>query len=104
MTSEPTLDQQRDAWFAARAIEDARKNKAHREARRLVRLNNIEKPTCECLSTHQIEMHHIDYDRPYLVAFMCRRCHANEHHGNLQRAYRLYDLREMGQEQKAQAA
>lgn len=54
-------------------------------------------------------MHHIDYDRPYLVAFMCCRCHSNEHHGNLKRHYRLYDLVEIAaektaREQKAGAA
>lgn len=91
-------------WGAPPSVEDARKFKSQQAASKFARLNKIEKPTCECLSTNQVEMHHIDYDRPYIVAFMCHRCHMAEHAGSLQRAYRLYDLVEMVQEQKARAA
>lgn len=99
-----TYEQHHEFWGVPKTPVEARKHKSQQIASKFARLNKIEKPSCECLSTHQIEMHHIDYERPYLVAFMCRRCHANEHAGNLQRPYRLYDLVEMVQEQKARAA
>lgn len=33
---------------------------------------------CECGSTN-VEMHHVDYDKPLQVVWMCRKCHL-EHH------------------------
>lgn len=68
--------------------------RARKIARRLFNALGVERPACECLSTKRVEMHHPDYSRPWLVGFLCARCHSNEHHGNLQRPYRLYDLRE----------
>jgi hypothetical protein len=59
----------------------------------LFRVLRIPRPACECLSKRQIEMHHVDYSQPWLVAFLCHRCHCLEHFGKLLRSYRLYDLR-----------
>lgn len=57
--------------------------------------NKIERPPCECGSAARTVMHHIDYSRWFIVAFLCRRCHSREHAGELPRPYRIYDLREM---------
>lgn len=47
---------------------------------------------CGAGKTH---MHHVDYDQPYLVAFLCPTCHRHEHTGHLELAFELHDLRDL---------
>lgn len=70
-----------------------RQHRAQKIANALLKGMELVRPACECLSTKLTMMHHIDYDRPWLVAFLCPKCHSHEHHGMLKRAYRLHDLR-----------
>lgn len=62
-------------------------------ASRLFGPMTVDRPPCECGSTQRTVMHHPDYGRPWLVGFLCQRCHRREHRGSLPRSFRIYDLR-----------
>lgn len=88
------FDSHRKRWFADLARTEAMKTRARKESLRLMRLSGFVRPlACECLSSRQVEMHHPDYSQPWLVAFLCCRCHVLEHKRNLQRPFHLHDLR-----------
>jgi hypothetical protein len=49
---------------------------------------------CPCGAT-KVHMHHVDYDQPYLIAFLCVTCHRREHTGKLAHKFELHDLRDL---------
>lgn len=81
-------------WWEAEKAKDEQKERARAITAKFMRDNFIRKPACECLVT-KTQVHHVDYDRPLIVAFLCLRCHAAEHSGRLQRAFRIHDLMEL---------
>lgn len=52
----------------------------------------IERPSCPC-GNPKTEIHHPNYDNPFEVAFLCKRCHVAEHQGKLWFKIIVVDLR-----------
>lgn len=54
---------------------------AHNQAHSALRRGEIKKQVkCAiCGNTAHLEMHHADYDKPYQVAWLCRKCHSKLH-------------------------
>lgn len=67
--------------------------KAHTGAGVFIKRWRIARLACECGSEKPSDAHHHDYSRPYVVAFLCPRCHKDAHNKGLR--YRLYDLRNL---------
>jgi len=65
----------------ARGIPDPVKQRARWKAQRARRDGKIVKPVaCEvCLRERRLHMHHDDYSKPLVVAFLCVDCHALRH-------------------------
>lgn len=63
--------------------EQERKNNARRILNHAVDHGEIPKPdNCSvCGASGRIEGHHLDYDRPWDVIWLCRRCHRKEPRG-----------------------
>lgn len=56
------------------------KDNARSKAGRYKRRGLLQPLPCEtCGTTVKVEMHHIDYRYPLIVAWMCRPCHLAEH-------------------------
>lgn len=57
-----------------------KKQKTRQKTKQLIAQGKIKKRPCEkCGSRQDIQVHHYDYDDPYKIAFLCRRCHRLEH-------------------------
>ncbi len=89
----PETDDER-AWWEAEKAKHQHKERSRAITAKFMRENFIRRPACECLAP-RTQVHHIDYDRPLIVAFLCVRCHNDEHHGRLERHYRIHDLQEL---------
>lgn len=44
-----------------------------------VRRGIIKKRPCEHCGAKKVDCHHVDYDQPFVVLWLCRRCHWIEH-------------------------
>lgn len=88
MSNRPQRWSMRRGWDPADAQE-----RAHSLVGNFFKKLKLQRIPCECGSTEVPHTHHIDYERPWLVAFLCPKCHSHEHRGLLKRAYRLHDLR-----------
>ena len=67
--------------------ENREKKNAQSKLRRAVKSGRIVRPsTCEhCGVTGQIDAHHHDYAQPFLVSWLCEKCHRLVHVGRLHR-------------------
>lgn len=45
----------------------------------LIRRGRIKRQPCQCCGAQNSQCHHLDYDKPTLVGWLCRECHAAEH-------------------------
>ncbi|PTQ72744.1 hypothetical protein [Celeribacter persicus] len=52
---------------------------AHLAVGAALRHGVIERKPCECCGDPKTEAHHPDYDRPYDVQWLCRKCHKALH-------------------------
>jgi len=52
---------------------------AHLTVQNAMRLGVIERKPCEVCGDPKTDAHHDDYDRPYVVRFLCRRHHKAHH-------------------------
>lgn len=60
---------------------DLKKEKCRRATRAAIKRGELTAPACcqRCGAKDALEIHHINYDFPLWVLFLCRKCHANEH-------------------------
>lgn len=59
--------------------EHAFKNKARKITNSLIRAGKIKRKPCVVCGDKKSETHHIDYNKPDKVKFLCKKCHAEEH-------------------------
>lgn len=52
---------------------------AHRATASAIRAGLLEKKPCEQCGEAKVDAHHSDYNRPLLVQWLCRKCHAGLH-------------------------
>lgn len=55
------------------------KNIARRAVRTGVESGRIVKQPCAFCGKEQVEAHHLDYKKPLLIVWLCRKCHTAEH-------------------------
>ena len=57
------------------------KENAHKKVARAIKVGKLVKPTvCSiCPSTEKIEGHHDDYDYPFIIRWLCQKCHLDHH-------------------------
>lgn len=62
-----------------------KKKRANMEISKAIRNNRIKKPeNCKICGLHKdLVAHHMDYDKPLKVIWVCRRCHSKIHYGKL---------------------
>ncbi len=75
----------KDQWSILKLIEKRDRDKARFKVNRLFerKIINLEKKCQKCGSTEQIEFHHNDYTKPYIVNMLCKKCHLDFHNGNI---------------------
>lgn len=69
----------------------SRQQAVREETRRIFKEMRFPRLPC-CCGELKVDQHHVDYDRPELIAFLCRRCHSAEHHGRLRRSFYVWNL------------
>ena len=69
-------------YARAKAIEYSGRNRVRSKTRRAVAKGVIEKRPCENCGSLEAEIHHYDYNRPMLVSWLCKKCHAEWHRDN----------------------
>lgn len=50
-------------------------NRIRWRANRFLKYYGISRPTCQMCNGDNSQMHHPDYSNPFLVNFLCRKCH-----------------------------
>lgn len=68
--------------MAARSVVRANAKKARRMALAFLKKHRIPRPHCPC-GAPGAHMHHVDYSKPYEVAFLCERHHMVEHQARM---------------------
>lgn len=70
------------------------KNNARYKVNRFVerKLPNLKKKCQVCNSEKNIEFHHVDYSKPYLVNLLCKECHVKYHNNTLGKTPKAMDL------------
>lgn len=56
------------------------RNRARNKLYKAVMAGRVVRQPCERCGNHESHAHHSDYTKPLSVIWLCRRCHANEHH------------------------
>lgn len=77
--------------------EDSRRLSCRNKTRRFINLTGVSRPACGC-GIARTHAHHVDYGQPMLVAFLCHRCHADEHGGRRNGPLVVHDLRDLAVE------
>lgn len=57
--------------------------KANQKLNYFVRTRNPEKPPCFICDNPNVEAHHVDYNKPLLVCWLCRNCHRRADTGEI---------------------
>jgi hypothetical protein len=73
----------------SRSKADKKKHYVNAIARRALKSGRIIKRPCHFCGKPEVEMHHVDYDQPLLVYFLCTVCH--KRHEAMVRATRIPD-------------
>lgn len=68
--------------MAMPAKEKRRRDRCRLLSRRLERDGVLVRQPCEKCGKAEVQMHHEDYDRPDVVAWLCQRCHVRHHFGD----------------------
>ena len=63
------------AWRA----EDRRRQHAHAEVRKAIKLGTLRKKSCVRCQSEKSLAHHEDYDKPLDVMWLCQPCHKQRH-------------------------
>jgi hypothetical protein len=68
-------------WRRSHSLTDAqrRKDNARSKAGVYKRRGILTPLPCEDCGSTEVEMHHIDYNYPLIVAWLCRPCHLSHH-------------------------
>lgn len=59
--------------------EKRKRRKARGDANHAIRDGKLIRKPCEACGRNDAQMHHHDYDKPFDVRWLCRRCHWDEH-------------------------
>ncbi len=59
--------------------EDRRKSRCRAFTRVQISRGEIVRGPCECCGNEKSQAHHVDYDNPWLVFWLCKECHKKEH-------------------------
>lgn len=59
-----------------RAEVNRKRNLVRYQTNNYLKRHDILKPWCQICGETKTQMHHVDYDDPYLINFLCQDCHA----------------------------
>ena len=69
-------------YARTKAAEYSGRNSVRQKTRRAVANGILEKKPCENCGNPKAEIHHYDYNKPMLVSWLCKKCHAEWHRNN----------------------
>ena len=58
--------------------------KVSTKANAYIRKHGIKRLPCQVCDKAKTQMHHVDYSKPYLVVFLCAKCHGGVRAGRLE--------------------
>ena len=71
------------------------KSNVRNKTKKYMKEHNINFDKCiMCGNDSYIEIHHIDYTKPYIVSPLCMKCHRNQHSKN-PKSIRIINLKDM---------
>lgn len=77
-----TQREKQNLYAKTKAMEYSGRNNVRQKTRRAVAKGTLKKEPCENCGNPKAEIHHYDYNKPMLVSWLCKKCHAEWHRNN----------------------
>lgn len=77
-----TQREKQNLYVKTKAMEYSGRNNVRQKTRRAVANGTLKKEPCENCGNPKAEIHHYDYNKPMLVSWLCKKCHAEWHRNN----------------------